>query len=646
MSYQSDDDQDPIPRSKHDCSASRGMSKELVADFIPFANLLPGRYPRNSFRLRTILLSTFTMLSYFQGIRPSGRRGPSTHTGSSQSSEPRRYINGSARDFGHSDHEKSSLAAAGVDAVELPTNTSSYAPVLPPIPHIAARHSPPGNGFYEQVNEGGQEKPKSRQIEHDASAGVSQVPKSFVKTKPEVHNDSYEKAWKVEPELVSSYRISRPRPTPAAVDESYEMHKPLFRPRTEPTNSRPRSPRQVTLEESSDWVRPEPVYHSNSYVAPPTSIIPNNGRHSKTKLNMLNPMSLLSRRRSAQIGGKINGQSSSHRPSASIVATGLPDDYDPRIRGKVVHDFSAPRPRHYVSANNIAFSRSRDDADAELKNSQLKIDLLNAHDGTTSDEESSKHTSRNSRSPDRQHTPIFKEHFGDDIDWRFDAHDRNIESTSEFAEQPSIQEPIRKRSPLPAFARNLPADITNNFILKDQMSLSATRPPSDALAKQPPPNTPPTTSPAPAAQEPSQYTPSPKARSRTPSSADQSRFLTAMPKHMTSNASRFSFDLAGVGSAAQEKLLEDKHRQQNARKTRESAISGASAIETDGGMPEDDDFDYDDIDFDDGLEEKIPGVNADFDEENEFSFESSPGDSRLQLSLPTRKDTGWTYMAG
>ena len=37
-------------------------------------------------------------------------------------------------------------------------------------------------------------------------------------------------------------------------------------------------------------------------------------------------------------------------------------------------------------------------------------------------------------------------------------------------------------------------------------------------------------------------------------------------RHFTSNASRFSFDLAGVGSSAQEMLLEEKHRQKAKQK--------------------------------------------------------------------------------
>lgn len=78
---------------------------------------------------------------------------------------------------------------------------------------------------------------------------------------------------------------------------------------------------------------------------------------------------------------------------------------------------------------------------------------------------------------------------------------------------------------------------------------------------------------------------------------------------MTSTSSRFSFQIGGSGSSAQEKLLEEKHKQHEAtRKT--------------NAPDEDDDYADYDFDADDGLEEKIPGVNADFDDEDDgFGFD-------------------------
>jgi hypothetical protein len=79
-----------------------------------------------------------------------------------------------------------------------------------------------------------------------------------------------------------------------------------------------------------------------------------------------------------------------------------------------------------------------------------------------------------------------------------------------------------------------------------------------------------------------------------------------LPRHLKSNASRFSFDMGGVESSTQEKLLEEKHKAKEAQRKLE-----------DGYFDDfDDEFDHDIMDDFDGLEEKIPGVNADADEDD------------------------------
>ncbi|KAI9800050.1 MAG: hypothetical protein M1826_005423 [Phylliscum demangeonii] len=55
------------------------------------------------------------------------------------------------------------------------------------------------------------------------------------------------------------------------------------------------------------------------------------------KLQLFNPMSLFARHRSTE--------ATSRRPASNIPPMMLPDNYDPRIRGEGVHDFSAPRLR-------------------------------------------------------------------------------------------------------------------------------------------------------------------------------------------------------------------------------------------------------------------------------------------------------------
>jgi hypothetical protein len=69
-----------------------------------------------------------------------------------------------------------------------------------------------------------------------------------------------------------------------------------------------------------------------------------------------------------------------------------------------------------------------------------------------------------------------------------------------------------------------------------------------------------------------------------------------------------------IGAAKQEKLLEERHRQ------RELDKKAAQSEPRDSRFDDfdEDAFDYDAMMDDDGLEEKIPGVNADFDEEEPY----------------------------
>ncbi|KAG6173385.1 hypothetical protein E4U51_005502 [Claviceps purpurea] len=95
--------------------------------------------------------------------------------------------------------------------------------------------------------------------------------------------------------------------------------------------------------------------------------------------------------------------------------------------------------------------------------------------------------------------------------------------------------------------------------------------------------------------------------------------ISAIPRHMKSTSSRFSFDMGGA--AKQEKLLEERHRQRELARTttRHDRILDSRFDEFD-----EDAFDYDTMMDDDGLEERIPGVNADF-EDSDF-LESSDTD--------------------
>ncbi|ATY62058.1 hypothetical protein A9K55_008408 [Cordyceps militaris] len=93
--------------------------------------------------------------------------------------------------------------------------------------------------------------------------------------------------------------------------------------------------------------------------------------------------------------------------------------------------------------------------------------------------------------------------------------------------------------------------------------------------------------------------------------------ITSLPRHMKSTSSRFSFDM--IGAAKQEKIMEDRHRQRQLEKGEPE-----SDERRDSRFDEfdEDAFDYDAMMDDDGLEERIPGVNADFDDEDDYLHET------------------------
>ena len=284
--------------------------------------------------------------------------------------------------------------------------------------------------------------------------------------------------------------------------------------------------------------------------------------------------------------------------SQNQVSSGLrlPDDYDPRIRGKVVHDFSAPRPTRPVSSNDPSTlgAQSKDGEALSEPNQRRSYQNVNAaldiETGSAS-------------SPEKEHTPVFKENFDESVDsWSTEMENPAKEKASAFMYQVSLQasQPDPSPASLPAFARKLPSNISSNNNAVRKVS-SPPKAPLTMVLETPSPHqksarsSPPTSSP-------------PSVRSRATSITDPS-YNPQAPQRYKSNSSRFSFDLAGVGSAAQEKLLEEKHRDQAKRKERASVISGYSEMDDDDGYA-----DYDDMMNDDGLEERIPGVNADADD--------------------------------
>ncbi|OQO13433.1 hypothetical protein B0A48_01661 [Cryoendolithus antarcticus] len=152
----------------------------------------------------------------------------------------------------------------------------------------------------------------------------------------------------------------------------------------------------------------------------------------KRKTTLLNPMALLARRRSGQDEPpavdprEMREHEQAQARQKSVVSGGLhklPEDFDPRIKGKMVHDFNAPRPRRN-------FSQSDADLTSQNRGPQLgsRAPSIPAISGIPSlhtpvvgqsrddverpalrKQRSSESGSRNSR-----HTPVFTEHLDED----------------------------------------------------------------------------------------------------------------------------------------------------------------------------------------------------------------------------------------
>ena len=298
----------------------------------------------------------------------------------------------------------------------------------------------------------------------------------------------------------------------------------------------------------------------------------------RSRLNLLNPMSLLARRRFSQNNPRLEDVTLSiHTPSVPSI----PENFDPSIRGKIVHDFSAPRPRRLNSYNEI-LSNESSPLSAPPRPSYERPRL--------SESQSAGLQLPPSQQPMIGHSPVFKEHFQDD---RQTVQPERTSWLHTSTGSHGLQAP--DPSHLPAFAKRLPSVVLEESAVSTE-SLSPPKAIADTkhVPAMPDPSTTPSPPPAPVKETLSPTFNLPPA--------------SPFPKHMKSTSSRFSFQLGGQASSAQEKLLEDKHKEHEA--TKRSAMT-----DKDDEIEEDDYADYD-FDADDGLEEQIPGVNANADDES------------------------------
>ncbi|KAL2197007.1 hypothetical protein P885DRAFT_36500 [Corynascus similis CBS 632.67] len=234
---------------------------------------------------------------------------------------------------------------------------------------------------------------------------------------------------------------------------------------------------------------------------------------------------------------------------ASVEAQPPAPTYDPRIKGTRVHDFSAPRPKKPVSPETVQAVATASDSGGGL-------------------------ASCSPAEPTQDIISVSKN--GEDANERPEAEERRLSSGTLQPGQPNSLAPLNDESSLHT-SSSAASRVTQVGPLPPMPSTSAS-------VK--------TTA------------------SRQLSAASKRDFsASAIPKHMKSTSSRFSFDM--IGAAEQERVLEERHRQrEQERKTSDDPDARFDDF--------DEEFDYDAIMDDDGLEEKIPGVNADYDDFNEY----------------------------
>ncbi|KAI9884432.1 MAG: hypothetical protein M1823_003786 [Watsoniomyces obsoletus] len=448
------------------------------------------------------------------------------------------------------------------------------APVLPPIPRVASRfeHDSPGGKKSE-----GSYKP------------LRLTPEARSKTSPPTANpggiydrDGGSSAWRLTSEPAPPMSTGGKRPLISTQGSRGVSHDGPFGTKAV-TDPRP------TTSNGQD---------SNSTAsAESTTHHPKSRRH---KLHLLNPMSLLSRRRSGQPG---SSASVGHVPTPHALR--LPDDYDPRIRGTGVHDFSAPRPKSAVPTREIGMGNVP---------------------GT---------------GPLGSQKPL-----GDDlrvVSWRdANASQRYIGTVSnrQRSKIPSAEEPLQTGPPVPAEPLSPVSPVsslsssgsrswqhssndartTSNISRHTSLDESTEGVRSGAADSQ-------------KSADIDGRTPQSTSSSSTPSKASTRFSYQAgpLPKHMRSTNSRFSFDLEGVGSATQEKLLEEKHRKMAENKEPSRLGKQVDHLDSDEESEFGGDHFSDHQYEDDGTyEEDVPEVGV----EDDFSEHHHEGDDTSEGNVP------------
>ena len=301
----------------------------------------------------------------------------------------------------------------------------------------------------------------------------------------------------------------------------------------------------------------------------------NSNKPGKTVLNLLNPRLLLARRRPSF-------ETVVSRRSTDVMNPGLvpalPEDYDPRIRGNIVHDFSAPRSAAARNSSSPAVIQRRHRAEADRRTSRDTLDKEAASLSMESDDYLNRHRAM----------PAFMEGFDYDHMDGGGNDDGSNDNTVKHT-------------------------LDSKMLLLDTGSQNFEEGAVDMLAPLLDANTKDTT------EEEEEAQKDDGAVFQQQQQQQQSRQSlhrsSGGPLRFKSNASRFSFDMSGVGgSSAEERRLEEKHK-----KKQEAARQARLQLGEDVDSEYDDDagFDSDMLEDDEGLEERIPGVNADADADDD-----------------------------
>ncbi|KAF2157732.1 hypothetical protein K461DRAFT_264592 [Myriangium duriaei CBS 260.36] len=389
--------------------------------------------------------------------------------------------------------------------------------------------------------------------------------------------------------------------------------------------------------------------------------IPSQKSGKRTTLNLLNPVNLLMRRRSGIPPAA--AADASNTKTLTVPPMTLPEDYDPRIRGKVVHDFSAPRPRRATSQQNIQGWQGQAGPTPEPapKGGSLR-------ESTVDDRPSSSGNAQRAS----QHSAVFREHLDDDTNdkHRQSAIHAEALANKDFLKRLSQNQTEYDPATLPSFS---PASQHRDFqqfrrsigdwqARVSEPSSVSSRSEVSALSGSPidqrrshysvvssDPSSKDRSSNQRALEEyskPTEQVPTspPQKASTTPAqSPDPDKASeNGLPKHLKSNASRFSFQLTGNDNVIEEKLLEERAKRQRA-----AADAKREAIQD-----EDEDYFDEDAMYDADELEGLNDASDDFEGFEQYNnninidpIQSLPVENIIQAPAQPTLQEGFQYQA-